>query len=121
MLALILDSAGFGEWFVLLAVVLIVVGPKQLPSTARKLGQYYNRFRRAAESFKRQLLDMDAEFTRASEGVKSATEDAFRVEGDEASAEPADAPESSPYPGHEPGPSVEQETSAAAEPEKESV
>ena len=66
-LAFIFDSAGFGEWFVLLAVVLIVVGPKRLPETARKLGQYYAKFRRAAEGFKRQLLDMDTEFTRAAE------------------------------------------------------
>jgi len=66
-LAFIFDSVGFGEWFVLLAVVLVVVGPKRLPETARKLGQYYSKFRRAAESFKRQLLDMDTEFTKAAE------------------------------------------------------
>ena len=64
--AFIFDSVGFGEWFVLLAVVLIVVGPKRLPATARRLGQYYSRFRRAAENFKRQLLDMDTEFDRFS-------------------------------------------------------
>ena len=63
-LAFIFDSVGFGEWFVLLAVVLVVVGPKRLPSAARKLGQYYSKFRRAAESFKRQLMDMDTEFDR---------------------------------------------------------
>ena len=63
MLALIFDSIGVGEWFVLLAVILIVVGPKRLPSTARKFGQYYAKFRRAAESFKRQIMDMDSEFT----------------------------------------------------------
>lgn len=91
MLAFILESAGFGEWFVLLAVVLIVVGPKQLPSTARKLGQYYNKFRRAADSFKRQLMDMDAEFERAARDAGKAAEDAFRIEGDESKAAPAQA------------------------------
>ena len=60
--AVIFDSVGFGEWFVLLAVVLVVVGPKNLPSTARKIGHYYSKFRRAAESFKRQIMDMDTEF-----------------------------------------------------------
>ena len=50
-LAVIFDSIGFGEWFVLLAVVLIVVGPKRLPSAARTVGQYYSKFRRAAENF----------------------------------------------------------------------
>jgi|SRR5574344_722995 Sec-independent protein translocase protein TatA len=68
--ALIFDSVGAGEWFVLLAVVLIVVGPKRLPSTVRQFGQYYAKFRRAAESFKRQLLDMDTEFTRAAEAAE---------------------------------------------------
>ena len=71
-LAIIFDSVGFGEWFVLLAVVLVVVGPKRLPETARKIGAYYSKFRRAAESFKRQLLDMDTEFTRT---VKDAARD----------------------------------------------
>ena len=69
MLALIFDSVGFGEWFVLLAVVLVVVGPRRLPETARKIGQYYAKFRRAAEGFRRQLLDMDTEFTRAAEAA----------------------------------------------------
>ena len=70
MLAIIFDSVGVGEWFVLLAVVLVVVGPKRLPETARKLGSYYAKFRRAAESFKRQLLDMDTEFTKAAQSVE---------------------------------------------------
>ena len=60
-LAFLFDSVGFGEWVVLLAVILVVVGPKRLPSTARKFGQYYAKFCRAAETFKRQLLDMDSE------------------------------------------------------------
>ena len=69
-LAVIFDSIGFGEWFVLLAVVLVVVGPKRLPSAARTFGQYYAKFRRAAENFKRQLIDMDTEFTRAAQEVE---------------------------------------------------
>ena len=78
-LAFIFDSVGFGEWFVLLAVVLIVVGPKRLPETARKLGQYYAKFRRAAENFKRQLLDMDTEFTRAAEGVANEVQKSVEI------------------------------------------
>ena len=85
----IFDSAGFGEWFLLLAVVLVVVGPKNLPSAARKFGSYYSKFRRAAESFKRQLLDMDTEFARAADSAERAADEAFKVEGDEASAKPA--------------------------------
>ena len=63
-LAIIFDSIGAGEWLVLLAVLLIVMGPKRLPSTARKIGAYYSKFRRAADSFKRQLMDMDLEMER---------------------------------------------------------
>ena len=63
-LAIIFDSVGAGEWLVLLAVLLIVMGPKRLPATARKIGAYYSKFRRAAESFKRQLMDMDLEMER---------------------------------------------------------
>ena len=62
-LAIIFESVGVGEWLVLLAVVLVVVGPKNLPSTARKFGQCYSKFRRAADGFKRQLMEMDTEFT----------------------------------------------------------
>ena len=61
MLAIIFDSVGVGEWFVLLAVLLVVVGPKRLPSAARTFGKYYSRFRRAADQFRRQLMDMDTE------------------------------------------------------------
>lgn len=65
MLAVFFDSCGFGEWFVLLAVVLIVVGPRRLPSAARKIGHFYSKFRRAADAFKRQLMEMDTEFDKA--------------------------------------------------------
>ena len=89
LLAFLFDSAGFGEWFVLLAVVLVAVGPKNLPSAARKLGQWYARFRRHAEAFKRQLMEMDAELTReAADATREAT-DFFRIDGDESTAVPA--------------------------------
>lgn len=89
-LAIIFDGVGFGEWFVLLAVVLVVVGPKRLPSAARKFGQCYAKLRRAADSFKRQILDMDTELTNsvrdaarevenAANEVTNAAEDLFRI------------------------------------------
>lgn len=62
MLAIIFDGVGAGEWLVLLAVLLVVVGPQRLPEMARNIGRWYNKFRRAAESFKRQLMEMDTEF-----------------------------------------------------------
>ena len=115
MLAFIIDGAGFGEWFVLLAVVLIVVGPKKLPGAARKLGQFYNRFRRAAEGFKRQIMDMDAEINRIAEETARTADDAFKVEGEEAKAEPTPEAEPFPYPGYEPTPEPPAAEAAAPE------
>lgn len=85
-LAIVFDSVGAGEWLVLLAVLLVVMGPKRLPSTARKIGSYYSKFRRAAESFKRQLMDMDLEMERelrkVEEEVKVEMEGEEKVEGE---------------------------------------
>ena len=84
-LAILFDSVGAGEWLVLLAVLLVVMGPKRLPSTARKIGAYYSKFRRAAESFKRQLMDMDLEMERelrkAEEEAKAMVEDEEQSKG----------------------------------------
>ncbi len=102
MFALIFDSVGAGEWVVLLAVLLIVMGPKRLPSTLRTFGSYYAKFRRAAESFKRQLLEMDTEIQREFSKVEQEVENATRAAerevdeamraGDDAAAQPAEEP-----------------------------
>ena len=63
-----LSGIGGGEWLVLLVVVLIVVGPRNLPKVIRSLGRYYARFQRFAESFKRELFDMEQELTRIENG-----------------------------------------------------
>ncbi len=89
LLAFIFESASVGEWLVLLAVALIVVGPKRLPETARKLGQAYAKLRRGAEGLKRELFELDAELTRAASDAGSEANDFFKIEGDEASAPPA--------------------------------
>ena len=84
-LAILFDGVGAGEWLVLLAVLLVVIGPKNIPSTARKIGAYYSKFRRAAESFKRQLMDMDLEMEReirkAEEEAKAMVEDEEKSKG----------------------------------------
>ncbi len=89
MFAFIFDSVGFGEWFVLLAVVLIVIGPRNLPDAMRKFGRLYAKFRRHAESFKRQLLEMDAEVNRMVSDAEREAQGAFTIDGDEATATPA--------------------------------
>ena len=77
--AIIFDSVGAGEWLVLLAVLLVVMGPKRLPSTARTIGSYYSKFRRAADSFKRQLMDMDYEMEREIEKARREAEAAMSI------------------------------------------
>ncbi len=89
MFAIIFDSVGAGEWLVLLAVLLVVMGPQRLPSTMRKVGAYYSKFRRAAESFKRQLMEMDLELERAANEVRHEAEDLVREIDEPAPAAPA--------------------------------
>jgi len=114
-LAIVFDSVGVGEWFILLAVVLIVVGPSRLPSTARKIGQYYSKFRRAADSFKRQLMDMDNELERAASEAERSANEAFRVDGDESTAEPAQYDDAPYDPSYEPSPYGEDDPYARME------
>ena len=78
-LAILFDGVGAGEWLVLLAVLLVVMGPRRLPSTARKIGAYYSKFRRAAESFKRQLMDMDLEMEREIRRAEQEVESAVKI------------------------------------------
>lgn len=102
MLAFIFDSVSFSEWFVLLVVFLIVVGPRKIPETARTLGNYYSRFRRAAESFKRQLLEMETEFNKAANEAGQEIEGAFVDEGEMSLPKSLDDPGFDPsevYPG----------------------
>lgn len=91
MFAFIFDSVSFSEWTVLLVVFLIIMGPRKIPETARTLGNYYSRLRRAAESFKRQLMDMETEFNKAAAEVEAEAKDvenAFTSDGDESEAVP---------------------------------
>lgn len=91
MFAFIFDSVSFSEWTVLLVVFLIIMGPRKIPQTARTLGNYYSKLRRAAESFKRQLMDMETEFSKAAAEVESEAKDveeAFSIDGDESEAIP---------------------------------
>ena len=79
-LAFIFNDVGFGEWFVLLAVVLVVVGPKRLPEVARTLGRWYSRICRATNTFKRQLMEMECELNDAADSAVRNIEGAFTVE-----------------------------------------
>ena len=77
--AIVFDGVGAGEWLVLLAVLLVVMGPKRLPSVIRSFGNHYAKFRRAAESFKRQIMEMDTEFERAVDTAAREAEEAAKI------------------------------------------
>lgn len=109
MLFAFIESVSGPECLVLLGVVLIVIGPKNLPSAARKMGQVMSTLRRAADEFKRQLMTMDQEVRKAVDDVKSDYVDK-PTDGTDAAppaSDPADAYgtensyENNPYPGHE--------------------
>jgi Tat protein translocase TatB subunit len=89
--AFIFSDVGVGEWFVLLAVVLVVVGPKRLPEAARALGRWYSRICRVAEGFKRQLMDMEAEIDRAANEADRVASVAFTVDADKGGEDAAGA------------------------------
>ena len=44
------------EWFVILIVALVVVGPKDLPRVMRMVGQWTGRARSMADQFRRSLI-----------------------------------------------------------------
>ena len=104
-LAFVFDSVGAGEWLMLLAVLLVVIGPKRLPGVLRKFGNQYAKFRRAAESFKRQLMEMDTEFERAVDSAAREAEEAAKIpDFEEPVPEPPEEPASKPAEEPEPEP-----------------
>ena len=100
-LAFLGGSVGASEWVVLFVVVLIVVGPKRLPEIARKLGRTMEMFRRAADEFKDQLMNMDQPTPSASQTSPDTSYGGGDVPAD--TAEPYDNPypDVAEYPGNE--------------------
>jgi Tat protein translocase TatB subunit len=103
-LAVLGGSIGTGEWVVLFVVVLIVVGPKRLPEMARKAGRMMEMFRRAADEFKDQLMNMDQETSSGGgHAPPGGTSPASDASGHQAPAEPYENPypDTADYPGNE--------------------
>ena len=107
-IAFLTGSVGAGEWIILFAVVLVVVGPRRLPEVARKFGRTMEMFRRAADEFKEQLMSMDKEINKNVSDA-SGSSDVAGFEGNEGvndSYEPSynydeGAYDGSDYPGNE--------------------
>lgn len=72
-----LPQFGFAEFFLLAAVALIVVGPKDLPIMMRKLGQFMARGRAMANEFKDAFDDIarDAELDELRQEIESLKHD----------------------------------------------
>jgi sec-independent protein translocase protein TatB len=101
-------SVGASEWLILFAVILIVVGPRNLPELARKFGRTMEMFRRAADEFKEQLMNMDRDIGESVADAAGGVETGG-IEGGESSDHGYDDPyaydagayEDSGYPGNE--------------------
>lgn len=109
--AFIFDSVGGTEWILLLGVILIVIGPKNLPAAARKLGGMMTKLRRAADEFKRQVMAMDNEIRQAADEAMKTDYVETPAGGDSSADGSEDRAETdyyggeynpdSPYPGHD--------------------
>lgn len=61
---------GMPEMFLILAIALIVIGPKKLPDLAKSLGRAFGEFKKATAELK-ETMELDTDFT----DVKNAFED----------------------------------------------
>jgi Tat protein translocase TatB subunit len=61
---------GMPEMFLILAIALIVIGPKKLPDLAKSLGRAFGEFKKATAELK-ETMELDTDFT----DIKSAFED----------------------------------------------
>ena len=87
---------GMPEIFVILAIALIVIGPKKLPDLAKSLGRALGEFKHASREFKN-AIDMEADaktigkpFENLSDTVKESFEG---KKADEKASETSEAPE----------------------------
>jgi Tat protein translocase TatB subunit len=81
---------GMPEILLILAIALIVIGPKKLPELAKTLGRAMGEFKRSAQDFKRSI-DMDTTL----QDVKSSTtdlKDVFKASGPKSKSDDTDKP-----------------------------
>ena len=69
------------EWFVILIVALVVVGPKDLPRVMRMVGQWTGRARSMADQFRRSFDEMAAAFLDKEDYSLTGAGDAEQVSG----------------------------------------
>ena len=88
---------GLSELLIIMAVALIVLGPKKLPEVARSLGRGLAQFRRASEDLRRSILVEDDPLERNKSAEALPYSSAYGH-----SDPPADKTEEAPQSDHEP-------------------
>jgi Tat protein translocase TatB subunit len=79
---------GMPELLLILALALIVLGPKKLPELARALGKGMAEFRRATDELKDELRQMEHEIDESSTGATNKDESFLEKPSDSASPSP---------------------------------
>jgi sec-independent protein translocase protein TatB len=87
---------GMPEMILILAVALIVIGPKKLPDLAKSLGRAFGEFKKATSDLK-ESLDIDTDFSGVTktfddvtDDIKSSVDDStYPTETDKTDADPA--------------------------------
>ena len=109
---------GMPELLIILAIALIVIGPKKLPDLARSLGRAFNEFKKATQEIK-DSLDIDDEineFKRPLDDMRNSFNKTWKYGQKPSSKDKADIADSAPPP---PDSESEPETDAPEKPEAE--
>jgi len=86
---MLMFGIGMPELLLILALALIVLGPKKLPELARALGKGMAEFRRATDELKGELRQMEHEIEETSPGATSKDDPFLEKSSDTASPSPA--------------------------------
>ena len=86
---MLMFGIGMPELLLILALALIVLGPKKLPELARALGKGMAEFRRATDELKDELRQMEHEIEDTSPGATSKDDPFLEKPSDPPSPSPA--------------------------------
>ena len=86
---MLMFGIGMPELLLILALALIVLGPKKLPELARALGKGMAEFRRATDELKDELRQMEHEIEDTSSGATSKDDPSLEKSSDTSSPSPA--------------------------------
>jgi Tat protein translocase TatB subunit len=86
---MLMFGIGMPELLLILALALIVLGPKKLPELARALGKGMAEFRRATDDLKDELRQMEHEIEETSTGATNKDDPSVEKPSDTASPSPA--------------------------------